>query len=118
MADELLRTLAAHGCEGSEAGVFIESFEPGILRSLSRRTRLPLVQLLEAAGSPYSPEVESRWCTYAELASHYQTIVLPTRTAKPRDKAAVEAGVLTALRGQLWGAPPDSCSWASVPLDP
>ena len=69
MADELLRTLAAHGCEGSEAGVFIESFEPGILRSLSRRTRLPLVQLLEAAGSPYSPEVESRWCTYAELAT-------------------------------------------------
>ena len=25
--------------------------------------------------------------------------------------------LLTALRGQAWGAPPDSCSWASVPLD-
>lgn len=28
------------------------------------------------------------------------------------------AGLKAALRGQPWGAPPDSCSWASVPLDP
>jgi transposase len=46
----------------------------------------------------YDPELNR---TYAELASHYQTIVLPTRTARPRDKAAVEAGVLTVERWVL-----------------
>jgi len=46
----------------------------------------------------YDPELNR---TYAELASHYETVVLPTRTAKPRDKGAVEAGVLTVERWVL-----------------
>lgn len=46
----------------------------------------------------YDPELNP---TYAELATHYTTVVLPTRTAKPRDKAAVEAGVLTIERWVL-----------------
>jgi transposase len=46
----------------------------------------------------YDPELNP---TYAELASHYDTIILPTRTAKPRDKAAAEAGVLTVERWVL-----------------
>src|SRR6516225_3248768 len=39
----------------------------------------------------YDPEVNP---SYLELARHFNTVILPTRTAKPRDKAAVEAGVL------------------------
>lgn len=35
---------------------------------------------------------------YAELAAHYGGVVMPTRVAKPRDKAKVEAGVLIAER--------------------
>ena len=46
----------------------------------------------------YEPELNP---TYAELATHYDTVVLPTRTARPRDKAAVEAGVLTVERWVL-----------------
>ena len=46
----------------------------------------------------YDPELNP---TYAEAAAHYHTIVLPTRTAKPRDKAAAEAGVLTVERWVL-----------------
>jgi len=46
----------------------------------------------------YEPELNP---TYAELAAHYGTIVLPTRTAKPRDKAAAEAGVLSVERWVL-----------------
>ena len=46
----------------------------------------------------YEPEINP---TYAELAAHYGTVVLPTRTAKPRDKAAAEAGVLTVERWVL-----------------
>jgi transposase len=46
----------------------------------------------------YDPEVNP---TYAELARHYNTVVLPTRVAKPRDKAAAEAGVLVVERWVL-----------------
>ena len=46
----------------------------------------------------YDPELNP---TYAELAGHYNTVVLPTRTRKPRDKAAAEAGVLTVERWVL-----------------
>lgn len=46
----------------------------------------------------YDPELNP---TYAELAAHYGTVVLPTRVRKPRDKAAVEAGVLTVERWVL-----------------
>jgi transposase len=46
----------------------------------------------------YDPELNP---TYAELALHFGTVVLPTRVARPRDKAAVEAGVLVAERWVL-----------------
>jgi transposase len=46
----------------------------------------------------YDPELNP---TYAELARHYDTVVLPTRVARPRDKAAAEAGVLSAERWVL-----------------
>jgi transposase len=46
----------------------------------------------------YDPELNP---TYAELAAHFDTVVLPTRVAKPRDKAAVEAGVLSVERWVL-----------------
>lgn len=46
----------------------------------------------------YDPELNP---SYLELAQHFNTVVLPTRTAKPRDKAAVEAGVLAVERWVL-----------------
>jgi transposase len=46
----------------------------------------------------YDPEINP---SYAELAAHYRTAVLPTRTYRPRDKAAVEAGVLSVERWVL-----------------
>jgi transposase len=36
--------------------------------------------------------------TYAELARHYGTVILPARPAKPRDKAKIEVGVQVAER--------------------
>jgi transposase len=36
--------------------------------------------------------------TYADLAAHYGTAILPTRVRRPRDKAKVEAGVLVVER--------------------
>ncbi len=46
----------------------------------------------------YDPELNP---SYAELARHFSTVVLPTRVAHPRDKAAVEAGVLSVERWAL-----------------
>lgn len=54
----------------------------------------------------YDPEINP---TYQALASHYDTIVLPARAYKPKDKAKVEGGVLhiqrrilAALRNQTF----------------
>jgi transposase len=43
----------------------------------------------------YEPELNP---TYRELASHYGTVVLPTRPRKPRDKAKAESAVQNAQR--------------------
>ncbi|HWD07815.1 MAG TPA: IS21 family transposase [Actinomycetota bacterium] len=46
----------------------------------------------------YDPELNR---SYLELARHFGTVVVPTRAAHPRDKAAVEAGVLSVERWVL-----------------
>ena len=43
----------------------------------------------------YDPDLNP---TYAELARHYETAVIPARPRRPRDKAKVEAAVLIAER--------------------
>lgn len=43
----------------------------------------------------YEPEVNA---TYQDFATHYGTVILPTRVAAPRDKAKVEGGVLIVER--------------------
>ena len=44
---------AATTWTGRWSPVFIQSFETGNLRGCSRRTRVPLVQLIDATGAPY-----------------------------------------------------------------
>lgn len=46
----------------------------------------------------YDPQVNR---TYADMAAHYNTAVLPARPRKPRDKAKVEAAVLIVERWLL-----------------
>jgi transposase len=43
----------------------------------------------------YEPDLNP---TYQDLAEHYGCVVIPTRTAKPKDKAKVESAVLIAER--------------------
>ena len=54
-------------------------------------------QLRSAVSGPdrHDPEINP---TYAEMAAHYGTAVIPARPRKPRDKAKVENGVLIAQR--------------------
>src|SRR5262245_22402292 len=46
----------------------------------------------------YDPQINR---TYAEMASHYDTAILPARPRRPRDKAKVEQGVLIVERWLL-----------------
>jgi transposase len=48
--------------------------------------------------SKYDPDLNP---TYAELARHYEAVVIPARPRRPRDKAKVEAAVLVAERWVL-----------------
>ena len=48
-----------------------------------------------AQASRYEPKINE---TYAEMAAHYQTAVLPARPYKPKDKAKAEAAVLLVER--------------------
>jgi transposase len=54
-------------------------------------------QLRSAVKTPdrFEPEINE---TYAEMAQHYATAVVPARPRKPKDKAKVEGGVLVAQR--------------------
>lgn len=54
-------------------------------------------QLRSAVSKPdrCEPEINA---TYAEMAQHYGTAVVPARPRKPKDKAKVEGGVLIAQR--------------------
>jgi transposase len=54
-------------------------------------------QLRSAVSRPdrFDPEING---TYAEMAAHYGTVVIPARPRKPRDKAKVEVGVQVTQR--------------------
>src|SRR6266853_6121426 len=51
----------------------------------------------------YEPQVNR---TYAEMAAHYDTAILPARPRRPRDKAKVEVAVLIIERWLLGRLPP------------
>ena len=63
----LLQVLSKHGYEGRSARVFIQSFEVGNLQRLRKKTRLPMVQLIEASGAPYDFVASGDSRTYADL---------------------------------------------------
>jgi glycerophosphoryl diester phosphodiesterase len=69
LEEPLVATLNANGYRGRNAPVFIQSFETANLKELNRRTRVPLVQLLDATGRPYDFVVAGDPRTYADLAT-------------------------------------------------
>jgi glycerophosphoryl diester phosphodiesterase len=69
MEELLVRTLERHGYSGKRAPVFIQSFEVGNLKSLSKLTGLPLVQLIESGGQPYDFVAAGDPRGYAELVT-------------------------------------------------
>jgi glycerophosphoryl diester phosphodiesterase len=65
----LLATLGRNGLDRPGAKVFIQSFEVGNLQRLSRRTRLPLIQLIDASGAPADFVAAGDSRTYDDLVT-------------------------------------------------
>ncbi len=63
----LLEALRRHGLDRADAPVFIQSFEVDNLRALAARTRVPLVQLIEAGGRPWDFDRGRFARTYADM---------------------------------------------------
>ena len=68
-ATPLLEALRRFGYSGSNARVFIQSFEVSNLRRIRAKSDLPLVQLMELTGAPYDYRASTDPRSYADLAS-------------------------------------------------
>lgn len=79
----------------------LDDFVMSTVRALEYFGAVPEIlvpdQLRSAVSGPdrYDPDINP---TYAEMAAHYGTAVIPARPRKPRDKAKVETGVQIAQR--------------------
>ncbi|HEY2037435.1 MAG TPA: glycerophosphodiester phosphodiesterase family protein, partial [Steroidobacteraceae bacterium] len=67
MEERLVAALERYDYRGRDGRAFLQSFETGNLRVLSRLTQLPLVQLMEAAGAPFDLRQRGDPRTYADL---------------------------------------------------
>ena len=76
----LLRDLRRHGLDHPWARVTLMSFDTAILRRLSTRTRLPVVQLLGPGDGP-DPEELDRIDEYADGIGAHRSLVLPRDAA-------------------------------------
>jgi glycerophosphoryl diester phosphodiesterase len=92
----LLEALRRHGLDRAQAPVFIQSFEVGNLRALAARTRVPLVQLVEADGRPWDFTAGRSSRTYAdmvrpeglrEIATYARAVGVHKSLVVPRDAA-------------------------------
>jgi glycerophosphoryl diester phosphodiesterase len=106
LEEPLLRTLRRHQLDRRGSGVIIQSFETANLRELSRHTRVPLVQLIDATGAPYDFVAAGDPRTYADLATpeglreiaHYADgIGANKELVLPRDPATGVTGEPSAL---------------------
>jgi glycerophosphoryl diester phosphodiesterase len=67
MEQVLVATLERYGYAGSAAPIWLQSFEVGNLKALSRMTQLPRVQLIEADGAPFDLKAGGDARGYADL---------------------------------------------------
>jgi glycerophosphoryl diester phosphodiesterase len=65
----LLQTLARNGLDRRGAAVFIQSFETANLNRLATKTRLPLIQLIDASGAPADLVAAGDPRTYDDLVT-------------------------------------------------
>jgi len=69
LEEPLVEALQRHHLNRPNARVYIQSFETGNLRELADTVRVPLVQLVDATGSPYDLQAAGDPRTYADLVT-------------------------------------------------
>lgn len=69
LEEPLVRILDHAGLRSPHDAVFIQSFEVANLKKLNRLTRLPLIQLIDAAGAPFDFVAAGDPRTYADLVT-------------------------------------------------
>ncbi|MBY9076325.1 glycerophosphodiester phosphodiesterase [Nocardioides sp. WL0053] len=69
LEEPLVEALQRHHLNRPNARVYIQSFETGNLRELADTVRVPLVQLVDAAGAPYDLQAAGDPRTYADLVT-------------------------------------------------
>jgi glycerophosphoryl diester phosphodiesterase len=69
LEEPLLTELGRNDMAHDWSPVFIQSFETANLKELDRRTRLPLVQLVDCSGAPYDLVAGGDSRTYKELVT-------------------------------------------------
>jgi len=107
MDSPLLRALSRQGYVGRSAAVFIQSFEVTNLQRLRRRTKVPMVQLIEATGAPYDFVASGDSRTYADLVApaglagiaEYANAIGPNKSLVIPRKADGALGEPTSLVG-------------------
>ena len=67
MEQPLVKVLGRNGYDSAKAPVYIQSFEVENLKTLSRLTRVRLVQLLWTEGQPYDQQVLGTGLSYAQM---------------------------------------------------
>jgi len=83
----LLACLRRHGLDHPWSGVSVMAFEADILRRLASRTRLPLIQLLEAGdGDRCTPQGLLEIDEYADGIGPHKSLVLPRNDAGEIDR--------------------------------
>lgn len=105
LEDSLLAVLERYGYRGPDDAVFIQSFETGNLRALRARTRIRLVQLLDAAGGPADLVAAGDPRRYADLVTPaalreiatYADAIGPHKALVRRPGEGGAAGVATTL---------------------
>jgi glycerophosphoryl diester phosphodiesterase len=88
----LVHTLERYGYKGRHGLAYIQSFEVGNLKALSKMTQLPLVQLIDGTGAPYDfvaghdartyadmikPAGLKEIATYAQAIGPYKLLIIP-----------------------------------------
>lgn len=119
MASALVTALTAAGFGEAGAPVFIQSFEPQILKELSTRIDVPLIQLVYPEnwqpGAPANIALADI-AAYAQGVGAYKSLLIDPVTGAPTGYAA-EAGAL-GLEVHAWTfRDDDRPAWAATPED-
>ncbi len=102
LEQRMLDALRRHRMDRPGSHVFLQSFETGNLRELNKRTRLPLIQLIDSSGAPWDLQSKGDPRTYKDLTTPGQL----RQIASYADGIGPEKGLVIPRDGTGHALPP------------